>query len=64
VRASVFSTVLGDLNQAVFAGIWYPALGDWLKLMAGAEYSVMRDSVHNDGRFDGWTCFAGVRLYF
>jgi phosphate-selective porin OprO/OprP len=54
----------GDRYQAVYAGLNYLIFGDRLKLMTGAEYSVMRDAAHDDGEFDGWTYLAGVRVYF
>jgi phosphate-selective porin OprO and OprP len=54
----------GDCYQAVYAGINYLIFGDRLKLMAGAEYSVMRDSANDGGAFDGWKYLAGVRVYF
>ncbi len=40
------------------------SLGDRFKLMTGAEYSVMKDTALGHDSFNGWTCFAGVRVYF
>jgi hypothetical protein len=54
----------GDRYQAVYGGINYLIFGDRLKLMTGVEYSVMHDSAHDGGDFDGWTYLAGVRVYF
>jgi hypothetical protein len=53
-----------DRYQAVYAGINYLIFGNRLKLMAGAEHSEMLDSAHDGGEFSGWTCLAGVRVYF
>lgn len=55
---------VGDRYEAVYAGINYLIFGDRLKLMAGAEYSVMHASAQPGGIFDGWTYLAGVRVYF
>ena len=55
---------LGDAYQAIYAGINYLVYGDRLKLMTGAEYSVMKDSTLGQDSFDGWTYLAGVRLFF
>ncbi len=46
------------------AGINYLLFGDRLKLMTGAEYSVMHDSAHDGGEFDGWTYLVGARVHF
>ena len=54
----------GDRYQAVYAGINYLIFGDRFKLMNGVEYSVMKDSADDGGRFTGWTFFTGVRVYF
>jgi len=54
----------GDRYQAFYSGLNYLIFGDRFKLMAGAEYSVMHDSAHDGGEFDGWTYLAGVRVYF
>jgi hypothetical protein len=48
----------------VYTGLNYLLLGDRLKLMTCAEYSVMHDSAQDGGDFDGWTYLAGARLYF
>ena len=55
---------LGDAYQAIYAGINYLIYGNRLKLMTGAEYSVMKDSTPGQDSFDGWTYLAGVRLFF
>ena len=55
---------VGDRYQAVYAGINYLIFRDRLKLMAGAEHSVMHDSAQDGGAFDGWTYLLGVRVYF
>ena len=54
----------GDRYQAVYLGLNYLIFGDRFKLMTGAEYSVMHDSVHDGGEFDGLTYLVGVRVYF
>ena len=54
----------GNQYQAIYAGINYLIYGDRLKLMTGAEYSVMRDAANDGGAFNGWTYFAGVRVFF
>lgn len=54
----------GDRYQAVYAGLNYLIFGDRLKLMTGAEYSMMHDAANDGGEFDGWTYLAGVRAYF
>ena len=54
----------GNRYQAIYAGINYLIFGDRLKLMTGAEYSVMRDDANDGGAFNGWTYFAGVRMQF
>jgi phosphate-selective porin OprO and OprP len=54
----------GDHYQAVYAGINYLIFGDRFKLMNGVEYSEMKDSANDGGRFNGWTFFTGVRVYF
>jgi hypothetical protein len=54
----------GDRYQAVYAGINYLIFGDRLKLMTGAEYSVMHDSAHDGGEYHGLTYLVGMRLYF
>src|SRR5262249_42315321 len=54
----------GDRYNAIYGGINYLLFGDRLKLMTGVEYSVMHDSAHDGGAFDGWTYFLGVRVFF
>ena len=54
----------GDRYQAIYAGINYLIFGDRLKLMTGAEYSVMHDSAQDGGEFSGWTYLVGVRVFF
>jgi phosphate-selective porin OprO/OprP len=54
----------GNQYQAIYAGVDYLIYGDRLKLMTGAEYSVMHDAANDGGAFDGWTYFAGVRVHF
>ena len=54
----------GNTYYAGYMGINYLIFGDRLKLMTGGEYSVMKDSALGQDSFDGWTYFAGVRLYF
>ena len=54
----------GNAYYAIYMGINYLIFGDRLKLMTGAEYSVMKDSALAQDSFAGWTYFAGVRLYF
>lgn len=54
----------GDHYQAAYAGINYLIFGDRLKLMTGAEYSVMHDAARDGGDFAGWTYLVGVRVYF
>lgn len=54
----------GNAYHAVYAGLNYLIFGDRLKLMAGAEYAVMEDASPAGDSFDGWTYFAGIRVYF
>ena len=54
----------GDHYQAFYAGLNYLLYGDRLKLMAGAEYSQMKDESEDGGRFSDWTYLAGMRFYF
>ena len=54
----------GNRYQAIYVGINYLLYGDRLKLMTGAEYSLMHDSADDGGKFEGWTYLAGVRIYF
>ena len=52
----------GDSYNAFYAGLKYYLCGDKLKLMTGVEYATLDAPVSDD--WDGWTYFAGVRLYF
>ena len=54
----------GDRYQAFYTGLNYLIYGDRLKLMAGAEYSNMKDAANDGGEFRGWTYLAGLRLFF
>ena len=54
----------GDHYHAIYAGLNYLIFGDRFKIMTGAEYSVMHDAANDGGKFNGWTYFAGVRVYF
>jgi len=55
---------LGNNYNAVYAGINYLIYGNRLKLMTGVEYSLMKNSSATGDSYNGWTYFAGVRLYF
>jgi phosphate-selective porin OprO and OprP len=55
---------LGNRYNAVFAGINYLIYENMLKLMTGIEYSIMKATSTNSDTFNGWTYFAGVRVYF
>jgi phosphate-selective porin OprO/OprP len=55
---------LGNAYHAVYLGINYLIFGDRLKLMTGAEYSVMKDSAIGHDSLNGWTYMGGVRVYF
>jgi len=54
----------GDHYQAFYAGLNYLLYGDKLKLMAGIEYSSMKDESVDGGSFSDWTYLAGLRFYF
>ncbi len=54
----------GDNYQAFYLGLSYLLNSDKLKLMAGAEYAEMDDPINDGGDYQGWTYFAGLRLYF
>ncbi len=54
----------GDRYQALYTGLSYFLYGDKLKLMAGGEYAHMKDAANDGGRYEGWTWFGAVRLYF
>jgi hypothetical protein len=58
------ATGAGDHYQAYYLGLNYFLNDDKLKLMAGAEYAQMLDSVTDGGEYQGWTYLAGLRLYF
>jgi phosphate-selective porin OprO/OprP len=57
-------STVGDEYHAVYTGLNYYIYGNKLKLMAGIEYSTMDQLGHSVGGFDGWTGFAGLRMYF
>ncbi|MGI8604451.1 MAG: porin [Verrucomicrobiales bacterium] len=52
----------GDLYNAIYAGLNYYICEHKLKLMGGVEYANM-DGGSGPG-YDGWTAFAGVRVYW
>ncbi len=54
----------GNRYHAGYAGINYLVFGDRFKFMAGVEYSDMDDAANDGGNFDGWTFFAGMRVFF
>jgi phosphate-selective porin OprO/OprP len=54
----------GDRYQAFYTGLNYLIYGDRLKLMAGTEYSNMKDAANDGGEYRGWTYLAGLRLFF
>ena len=60
----IMSGGAGDHYHAIYGGINYLIFGDRLKLMTGVEYSTMHDSARDGGAFNGWTYFAGVRVFF
>ena len=53
----------GDSYHALYLGGQYFIYGDKLKLLAGAEYSLLGQSGSGD-RYDGLTALAGLRLSF
>jgi hypothetical protein len=53
-----------DQYNAFYAGINYLLYGDRFKLMTGVEYATAHDAANDGGEYDGWTYFAGVRLFF
>lgn len=53
----------GDSYHALYLGGQYFIYGDKLKLLAGAEYSLLGQSDTND-RYDGITALAGLRFSF
>lgn len=53
----------GESYHAAYLGLNYYLYGHRLKLMSGVEYNHM--TAGNDGdNFNGWTCLAGMRMYF
>ena len=58
------SDLRGDRYHAIYSGINYFIYGHKLKLMSGLEYASMNDRQGNGGDFNGWTFFAGLRMYF
>lgn len=60
----VVSGQFGDRYHACYAGINYHAFGDRFKFMTGVEYSTMNDAANDGGNFEGWTYFAGTRVFF
>ncbi|HUF62204.1 MAG TPA: porin [Verrucomicrobiales bacterium] len=54
----------GDEYHAVYLGLNYYLNDHKLKLMAGVEYANMNDKEGDGGDFDGFTGFAGIRLYY
>jgi len=55
---------VGNAYDAVYVGLNYLIYGNRLKLMNGVEYSMMKDAALGQDSFNGWTYFAGVRVYF
>jgi len=55
---------VGNAYNAVYVGLNYLIYGNRFKLMNGVEYSVMKDAALGHDSFNGWTYFAGVRVYF
>jgi phosphate-selective porin OprO and OprP len=54
----------GDQYQSFYTGLNYYLYGHKLKLMAGAEYTNMKDSSRKGGAFDGWTALTGLVFWF
>ena len=63
-QADALPGTRGDQYQAFYAGINYYIHQHKLKVMTGIEYSMMDDAANDGGEFDGWSGFAGLRLYF
>jgi hypothetical protein len=55
---------LGNAYHAFYAGINYLLYRDRFKLMNGVEYSMMKSDALGHDRYNGWTFFSGVRVYF
>ena len=58
------ASTFGDEYHAFYTGLNYYIYDHKLKLMTGVEYSTMVDSANDGGEFNGWTGFAGLRMYF
>lgn len=54
----------GENYHAFYLGLNYYLYGHKLKLMTGAEYHNMDNGNDGGGEFDGWTGWAGVRMFF
>jgi phosphate-selective porin OprO/OprP len=54
----------GENYHALYLGLNYYLYGHKLKLMAGAEYHNMDNGNDGGGEFDGWTGWAGLRMFF
>ncbi len=54
----------GENYHALYLGLNYYLYGHKLKLMTGAEYHHMDNGNDGGGEFDGWTGWAGVRMFF
>lgn len=60
----VATGALGDGYHAVYGGLNYLIYENRFKVMSGAEYSVMRNSLVGNDSYKGWTYMAGVRVFF
>jgi hypothetical protein len=60
----VISNGSGNSYQALYAGINYLIINNHLKVMAGVEYSAMKDDARAQNSFNGFTYLAGIRAYF
>lgn len=54
----------GENYHAFYLGLNYYLYGHKLKLMTGAEYHTMDNGNDGGGEFDGWTGWAGMRMFF
>lgn len=54
----------GDEYHSIYLGLNYYLNEHKLKLMTGVEYANMNDKEGDGGDFDGFTWFAGLRLYY